>query len=114
LSGSLTPAWTSFARKSRSVSTSVSAHGKMSLVFVSLDNLCVFHFYDFVYRITCHLSYTNLVRSLMYLIEMLMKAPSEAEDVAENRHLRTWLIVSVRNLLNNSPLLLHNTCYNRC
>lgn len=49
----------------------------------------------------------------MYLIEMLMKAPSEAEDVAENRHLRTWLIVSVHSLLYNSLLLLHNTCYNR-
>ena len=36
-----------------------------------------------------------MVRSLMYLVEMLLTAPCSAEDANENRHLRTWLIVSI-------------------
>ena len=39
-------------------------------------------------------SQANLVRSLFYLVEMLMKGPCDEEDAAENRHLRTWMIVS--------------------
>lgn len=38
---------------------------------------------------------SNMVRSFMYWVEMLMAEPCEKEDVAENRHLRTWLIVSL-------------------
>ena len=36
----------------------------------------------------------NLVRSLMYFVELLLKEPSEAEDAAENRHMRNWIVVS--------------------
>ena len=38
-------------------------------------------------------SHTNLVVSLMRFVEMLMKESCAAEDVAENRHLRNWLVV---------------------
>ncbi len=39
-------------------------------------------------------SQINLIRSFMYLVEILLTEPCEAEDVADNRHLRTWLLVS--------------------
>ena len=39
-------------------------------------------------------SAANLVRSHMYMVEMLMSDGCNAEDAVENRHLRTWCIVS--------------------
>lgn len=40
----------------------------------------------------CPSSVSNVVRSLMYWVEMLMHNAAHHEEVAENRHLRTWLI----------------------
>ncbi|XP_069101059.1 dynein axonemal heavy chain 12-like isoform X1 [Argopecten irradians] len=38
---------------------------------------------------------SNQVRSLMYLIDMLIAEPLSQPDVDENRHLRTWIISAV-------------------
>ena len=53
----------------------------------------------------------NLVRSLMYMIEMLMKEACEKEDAHENRHLRTWLIVRRRIII--TSLFYQHTTYDK-
>ena len=43
----------------------------------------------------CPTSETNLVVSLMNLVDMQMIEACEAEDAKENRHLKTWLMVNI-------------------
>lgn len=43
----------------------------------------------------------NLVRSLMYLIDMLMHESINKDDAADNKHIKVYLVVSERNFGTN-------------